>query len=119
MALVIEDRVAETSTTTGTGALTLDGAIVGFKAFSAVCSVGDTCYYLVEAVDADGAPTGEWETGLGTYSGASELTRTTVHNSSNSDSAVTLSAGDKRVVMIASSVFLSNAALHTFLTMGA
>lgn len=101
MALIIEDRVAETSTTTGTGNFTLAGAIVGFRAFSAVCSTNDMAYYLIEAIDATGVPTGDWETGLGTYSAANTLTRTTVHRSSNSNSAVNFAAGTKRVTISA------------------
>lgn len=98
MAHVSEPRVLETSTTTGTGALTLAGAITGFRAFSSVMtSPSDTCLYYIEAVDADGVPTGDWECGLGTYSGANTLTRTTVVRSSNSGSAVSFAAGTKRV----------------------
>lgn len=108
MPRIAEDRVLETSTTTGTGALTLAGAVTGFRAFSAVMtSPSDTCYYVIEAVDGSGVPTGEWETGLGTYSAANTLTRTTVLESSNSGSVVTLSAGTKRVFMGG----LANAAL--------
>lgn len=97
MALVIADRIKETTTTTGTGAISLLGAITGFRAFSAKCSVGDTCYYAIQAVDSVGSPTGEWECGLGTYSAANTLTRTTVTSSSNSDAAVNFSAGTKQV----------------------
>lgn len=97
MALVIADRIKETTTTTGTGALTLLGAMTGFRAFSAKCSVGDTCYYAIQAVDSVGSPTGDWECGLGTYSSVNTLTRTTVTSSSNSDSAVNFSAGTKQV----------------------
>ena len=97
MSLVIADRVKETTTTTGTGALTLAGAMTGFRAFSSVCSTNDTCYYAIAAVDGNGAPTGDWEVGLGTYSGTNTLTRTTVSASSNSGSAVNLSAGTKQV----------------------
>lgn len=107
MAYVIEDRVMETSTTTGTGALTLAGAVTGYKAFSSVCTVGDTFYYSIEAIDGSGVATGEWETGIGTYSGTNTLTRTTVHNSSNSDAAVTLSAGTKRVMLSATAALLN------------
>ena len=42
MAHVAEVRVLETTTTTGTGALTLDGALTGFRAFASVCSTNDT-----------------------------------------------------------------------------
>lgn len=98
MALIIEDRIMETSTTTGTGAMTLAGAYTGYRAFSSVCtSPSDTCYYMIEAVDGSGYATGEWETGLGTYSAASTLTRTTVSRSSNANAAVSFSAGTKRV----------------------
>lgn len=97
MAHVSEPRVLETSTTTGTGALTLAGAITGFRTFASVCSTSDTCLYYIEAVDGDGVPTGDWECGLGTYSAANELTRTTPVRSSNSGSAVSFAAGTKRV----------------------
>lgn len=97
MAHIIADRVKETSTTTGTGALTLAGAVTGFQAFSAACAVGDTLYYALQAVDASGVPTGDWECGLGTYSGANTLTRTTVTSSSNAGAAVSLAAGTKQV----------------------
>lgn len=108
MPRIAEDRVLETTTTTGTGALTLAGAVTGFRAFSAVMtSPSDTCYYGIEAVDGSGVPTGEWETGLGTYSAANTLTRTTVLESSNSGAAVSFSAGTKRVFICA----LANAAL--------
>lgn len=100
MALIWADKVAEVTTTTGTGALTLGGPLTGYRAFSAVMtSPSDTCYYMITAVDSNGVPTGEWETGLGTYSALNTLTRTTVHASSNSGSVVTLSAGNKRVTL--------------------
>lgn len=91
MAHIIEDRVRETTTTTGTGAITLAGAATGFRAFSSVMSSpSDTCYYAISG----GA---EWEVGLGTYSAANTLTRTTVLRSSNSNAAVSFSAGTKDV----------------------
>lgn len=99
MALIIKDRVMESSTTTGTGAMTLAGAYTGFRSFSSVCSTNDTCYYLIEAVDSNGVPTGDWETGIGTYSAANTLTRTTVLASSNSGSAVSFAVGTKRVAI--------------------
>lgn len=97
MALVVKDRVKETTTTTGTGALSLAGAITGFRTFASVCSVNDTVYYGLHAVDGAGAPTGDWEVGLGTYSATNTLTRTTILASSNSGSAVSLSSGTKQV----------------------
>jgi hypothetical protein len=100
MALIWKDRVAETSTSTGTGDFTLAGAILGYQAFSAVCSTNDTVYYTIVSVDSNGIPNGDWEVGLGTYSAANTLTRTTVLSSSNSGSAVSFSAGIKRVVAV-------------------
>ena len=116
MALIVEDCVIETTTTTGTGDITLAGAVLGFKAFSSVMSSpSDTCYYLIEAIDAYGNRSGDWETGLGTYSAANTLTRTTVHNSSNSDAAVSFGAGTKRVMMAATAPYL--ATLPTAMTL--
>lgn len=97
MAHIIKDRVKETSTSTGTGTFSLAGAMTGFRAFSAVCSVGDTVRYAIQAVDSNGAPSGDWEVGYGTYSAANTLTRTTVVDSSNAGSAVNFAAGTKQV----------------------
>lgn len=96
MAKIFADRVLETTTTTGTGPVTLAGAVTGYQALSDVMSNGDTADYAIIAVDGSGVPTGQWETGLGTYA-SGVLTRTTVHASSNSDAAVSFSAGTKRV----------------------
>jgi cytoskeletal protein CcmA (bactofilin family) len=94
MALVINDRVKETSTTTGTGTLNLSGAVTGFETFVAGIADGNTTYYAIVNRDAD-----EWEVGLGTVTDASTdtLARTTVITSSNSDSATDFSAGTKDV----------------------
>lgn len=109
MSLIISDRVVETTTTTGTGALALAGAVTGFRAFSAVMtSPNDTCYYLIEAIDGSGNATGDWESGLGTYSASNTLTRTTVIASSNAGAAVNLSAGTKRVMLCAIALQLQN-----------
>lgn len=102
MAHVTDDRVLETSTTTGTGALALGGAVAGFRAFGSVMtSPSDTCWYALWAVDGSGIPTGDFEAGLGTYSAANTLTRTTVIRSSNAGAAVTLAAGTKYVAITA------------------
>lgn len=77
MTHIYADRIAESTTTTGTGAITLGGALTGFDAFSTVCSVGNTVYYALWCVDGSGNATGVWETGFGTYSGTNTLTRTT------------------------------------------
>lgn len=92
MALVLKDRVKETSTTAGTGTLTLAGAVAGFQAFSAVGN-GNTTYYAI--VD---AATGDWEVGLGTYtSSGTTLSRTTVLSSSNGGSLVPFASNAKDV----------------------
>jgi len=100
MAFITADRVLDSSTSTGTGAFVVSGTPAsGYRTFSAVMSVGDTCYYSIQ-----GQTTSEWEVGLGTYSSANTLTRTTIYSSSNSNSAVTFSAGTKNVfiTMVAS-----------------
>ena len=94
MALVLDDRVRETSSTTGTGTLNLGGAVSGFQTFVAGVGDGNTTYYaIVHRTEA------EWELGVGTVTDASTdtLARTTVISSSNSDSAVSFSAGTKDV----------------------
>lgn len=106
MAHITEDRVLETTTSTGTGTLTLAGAVTGFRTFASVMATTDTCWYYIEAVDANGNATGDYEAGLGTYSATNTLTRTTVLESSNAGAVVTLAAGTKRVgiTLIASRV---------------
>lgn len=99
MALIVANRVMESSTTTGTGALTLAAAYTGYQRFSAVCSTSDTLYYCIEAIDGNGNPSGDWEVGLGTYSSANTLTRTTPGASSNGGAAVNFAAGTKRVML--------------------
>lgn len=101
MLLIAADRVLETSTTTGVGALTLAGAVVGHITFGNAPGVvnGSTLYYYIEDVDSSGVPTGAWETGLGTWGTGNILTRTTVHASSNAGAAVNFAAGTKRVGM--------------------
>ena len=89
MALVVKDRVRETSTTTGTGTLTLAGAVTGFQTFSSAIGNANTTYYTIT----NGS---EWEAGIGTVA-AGTLARTTVLSSSNAGSAVTFSAGTKDV----------------------
>lgn len=97
------DGVLETTTTTGTGALALAGALTGFIRFNAIPSiaVNDTVWYAVWGVDGSGNRSGEWEIGLGTYSAANTLTRTTVRRSSNGGAAVNFSAGTKWVTVAA------------------
>ena len=92
MALVLKDRVQETTTTTGTGTLTLGGAVTGYQSFSAIGNANTTYY----AIYANGGS--EWEVGIGTYTASgTTLSRTTVLSSSNSGSLVSFSAGTKNV----------------------
>jgi hypothetical protein len=92
MALVLKDRVKETSVTAGTGTLTLAGASAGFQSFSAIGN-GNTTYYAI--VD---SAAGTWEVGIGTYtSSGTTLSRDTVLSSSNSGSLVTFSSNSKDV----------------------
>ena len=92
MALVLADRVKETTTTTGTGTVTLLGASTGFQSFAAVGDA-NTTYYTIA-----GQTTSEWEVGIGTYTASgTTLARTVVLSSSNSGSAVNFSAGTKDV----------------------
>ena len=94
MALVINDRVKETSTTTGTGTLNLAGAETGYESFVSGVGTGNTTYYAIELNSAN-----EWEVGIGTVTSGSPdtLSRTTVISSSNADALVTFSAGTKNV----------------------
>jgi hypothetical protein len=94
MALVINDRVKETSTTTGTGTLNLAGAETGYESFVSGVGTGNTTYYAIELNAAN-----EWEVGIGTVTSGSPdtLSRDTIISSSNSDAAVTFSAGTKNV----------------------
>lgn len=92
MPFIVRDRVKETSTTTGTGTITLAGASTGFQSFSAVGN-GNTTFYCIAAQTGT-----EWEVGIGTYtSSGTTLSRDTVLSSSNSGSLVNFSAGTKDV----------------------
>lgn len=87
MALVIADRVQETTNTTGTGTLTLAGALSGYQTFLSGIGNSNTTYYtIVSGTD--------WEVGIGTYtSSGNTFSRDTILASSNSNTAITVSAG--------------------------
>ena len=89
MALVINDRVKESSTTSGTGTLNLDGAVTGFEGFVAGIGTGNTTYYSIFEQG-----TTRWEVGVGTVTDATPdtLSRTPI-TSSNSDSLVSFGGG--------------------------
>ena len=93
MTYVVGDRIKESSTTTGTGNFTLDGAVSTlFRAFSAVAVNGDQVEYLIEHQGAS-----EWESGIGTWTTGGVLQRTVVLASSNAGALVNFSAGTKHV----------------------
>ena len=93
MAFLLADRVGETSTTIGTGTLTLLGASPGCNTFLIGIGSGNTCYYSIV-----NPRTSEWEEGIGTVVSGT-LERTTVTNSSNADTLVNFKAGTKNVVV--------------------
>ena len=94
MALVLNDRVKETSTTTGTGTLDLGGAVQDFEGFVSAIGDGNTTYYAIVNTG-----TGEFEVGIGTVTDAATdtLSRDTVISSSNSDALVNFTSGSKDV----------------------
>jgi hypothetical protein len=90
MTFVINDRVKETTTTAGTGAITLDGAVTGFQSFDSGIGSGNSTYYTI-------AGGNQWEVGIGSLSNATTLTRDSIISSSNGSTLVTFSAGEKDV----------------------
>ena len=90
MALVVRDRVKESSTTTGTGTFTLAGAVTGFESFASVGNSNTTYYCCTDNTD--------FEIGIGTYtSSGTTLSRDTILQSSNSDSKVDWGAGTRTI----------------------
>jgi hypothetical protein len=95
MALTLNDRVKQVSTTTGTGTITLGITPSGFQSFTDGLSDADTTYYSIVNTESG---VSEWEVGLGTYTASgTTLSRDTVFTSSNSGSLVNFGAGDKDV----------------------
>ena len=93
MALIVADRVQETTNTTGTGAYTLGGVVPGFRTFASVASNADTVYYSI-------TDNVNYEVGLGTYaSSGGTIARTTVFASSNSNNAVNWGSGTKNIFL--------------------
>ena len=104
MAFVLADRVKETTTTTGTGTVTLLGASTGFQSFSTIGNT-NTTYYTIA-----GQTTSEWEVGIGTYTlSGTTLARTTVIASSNAGALVNFSAGTKDVFVTYPAEYTANA----------
>ena len=104
MAFALADRVKETTTTTGTGTVTLLGASTGYQSFSAIGD-GNTTYYTIAGQNGS-----EWEVGIGTYtSSGTTLARTTVISSSNAGALVNFSAGTKDVFVTYPAEYSANA----------
>lgn len=99
---LLADRVQESTSTIGTGTLTLSGAVTGYRTFNASFTNGDVVYYTID----DGA--GNWEVGYGTV-GTGTLTRTVVLESSNANALVSFASGVKRVFNTATAVSILNA----------
>lgn len=88
---LVADRVAETTTTTGTGTVTLAGAKTGYRAFTSAFSTGAKVYYCI-------TDNTNWEVGVGTFTTAgTTLSRDSVFASSNAGAAVNWGAGSKDV----------------------
>lgn len=100
---VLADRVQDTTSTNGTGAVTLDNtAPVGFRTFaSALGAVSATVDYAIED------SSGNWEVGTGVFNGTTGLTRVSVQASSNANALVTFPSGSKKVSLVATAKMLS------------
>ena len=92
MALVLKDRVKETSVVTGTGSATLLGASLGYQSFNTAIPTGSTVYYCIAAQGVS-----EWEVGVGTFTAPDTLSRDTILESSSAGAKVTFSTGTKDV----------------------
>ena len=90
MAFVINDRVKETTSTLGTGTVTLSGAALGFQSFSSGIGAGNSTYYTI-------ALGNQWEVGIGTVTNATTFTRDSIISSSNTSSLVNFSSGIKDI----------------------
>lgn len=104
------DRVKETTTTTGTGAITLAGAVSQFQAFQTAFAVGAVVMYAIV-----GQTGTEWEVGKGTLVTTTTLSRDVVRSSSNSNALVNFSAGTKDVFATVTSEQIDNANTGTIL----
>ena len=93
MALVLADRVRETTDTSGIGPVTLDGAVTAYQTFAAAIGDGNQTYYTIASPLLD-----EWEVGIGTYTLSTDtLSRDTVLSSSNANALVNFSLGAKDI----------------------
>ena len=90
MALVLKDRVRESTNTLGTGSFTLLGAVDGFRTFTSAIGVNNSTYYSVATLT-------QWEVGVGTVGAGNTLSRDKVLDSSNNGNLVDFTAGDKDI----------------------
>lgn len=106
------DRVLEQTTTTGTGTITLTGAVTGYRAFASIATAdGDQFPYVI-------AGASEWEVGIGTRASATTFARTTVTASSNAGALVNFSAGTKEVWIDFSSAFINGMRANNMIVNG-
>jgi hypothetical protein len=98
MALVLKDRVRESSTTSGTGSITLAGAYTGYQSFATAIASGSTVYYTIRNTTAPND--GEWEVGVGTFTSPSTLSRDTVFSSSTGGTKVSFSTASTLEVFV-------------------
>jgi hypothetical protein len=98
MALVLKDRVRESSTSSGTGSITLAGAYTGYQTFASAVASGSTVYYTIH--NTTSGNDGEWEVGVGTFTSPSTLSRDTVFSSSTGGTKVSFSSASVLEVFI-------------------
>lgn len=105
MAFVINDRVKETTSTTGTGTVTLSGAATGFQSFSSGIGSSNSTYYTI-------ALGSQFEVGIGTLTNATTFTRDSIITSTNSNAAVNFSAGIKDIFCTLPAVLTPSASMR-------
>lgn len=100
MAFTVKDRTKESSSTTGTGAITLSGAPSNYQTFNTAVGVGNNCWYCINNLSAN-----EWEVGYGQLTASTTLTRLKVFSGTNGTSFVNFSAGTKEVFVTLPAAF--------------
>lgn len=104
MAWIVAGRVRDSSTSSGTGTLTVTGtAPVGYRTFSAVCVIGDQFPYFIQSRSAN-----EWEYGIASYVGTNQISRDIIKGSSNAGAAVNFTASNTIDIVLDTSEFFAN-----------